>query len=123
MGLFDAPAGWVSSFPPPPAPAVPALPRHCWRPLPHLGPEGWTWAEPPTHTDFIRHAEKYGTELIAFTAAETFDEEALTVLIMAIDRIDDVQGKKDSRYYKPPRRKAADVRARALLGIEEEEGS
>lgn len=119
--MAPEPDGWVSSFPPPPAPAKPMLPRETARRLLVIRLDGTReYAPRPTRAELLRHAEKYGVEMVADTAAEHMDVEPLASLIAQLDKIEDTRGKKDTRYYTKPRRKPAEVRAMALLGIEPE---
>jgi len=81
-----------------------------------------TFGNPPTAQRLREHAEKHGTDGVAETAAEAgMGEESLTALIVSLDRINSTfrRDPKKKHLYKTPAKKAADRRARELLGIEE----
>ncbi len=76
----------------------------------------------PTRAELLAHAAKYGTELVADTAAESMDVESLTSLIAQLDRLDTKAA--SGRRYTVKRRgrvKSPEERAMEMLGIEPEE--
>lgn len=80
--------------------------------------------KPVTAQKLREHAEKYGIDGVAETAAESgMNEESLTALIISLDRINATfrRDQKKKHLYVTPAKKPADRRARELLGIEEPE--
>ena len=85
----------------------------------------------PMVGDFVKHAERFGTEGVMETAAEcghSFD--ALVRLQDAVDRIEAEHGREGKfirhnrlgrRVQVRPKRTTAEERVKRLLGIEEEE--
>ena len=122
-----APDGWVSTFVKQ-GPPVPLIARDYARRLLRLHPDGSVELLPwPTTAELLKHAERYGTECVAESAAEFMGEEGLTALIGRLDVLDRRRGERENAGRRITRSKAklrpAEVRARALLGIPEEEGS
>lgn len=80
--------------------------------------------KPVTAQKLREHAEKFGIDGVAETGAEAgMNEESLTALIVSLDRINSTfrRDQKKKHLYVTPAKKAADRRARELLGIEEPE--
>lgn len=76
---------------------------------------------PPTAGKLREHAERYGVDGIAETAAESMSEESLTALIVSLDRINATfrRDPKRKNLYRAPAKTSPARRARELLGIEE----
>lgn len=78
----------------------------------------------PTHEELIKHAERFGTHMIAETMAELgYSVEALTQAIERLDRIDSIRKDKDNagRMVKrgSTKKQSAEKRAKKLLNWEE----
>ncbi len=87
-----------------------------------LNPDGtWDDSPRPTFAELVRHAERFGVECVAETAAEFMGVESLTALIVALDRIAGVEDAKREYSRLPRRRVSAEDRAKKLLGIEDED--
>ena len=74
---------------------------------------------PPTMAQLRAHAERFGVDEVAETAAELgYSEERLTSLIVSLDLIDASRRQRGVRPFGPAgKRRAADRRARDLLGL------
>jgi hypothetical protein len=84
--------------------------------------EGWV-PEVPTHEGLIKHAEKFGTTLIAETAVELgYDLPRLTTLIARLDMIDGVHRNREKTNIKHTQlsRRSPEARAKKLLNWEPE---
>lgn len=82
------------------------------------------FGKPPTAQQLREHAEKFGIDGVAETAAEAgMGEESLTTLIASLDRINSTFRRDPKRklLYRTPAKTSPARRARELLGIEEPE--
>lgn len=76
----------------------------------------------PTIDDLMKHAEKFGTDMVVETAAECgYGLDACVRLMDFCDRQDAIDFKKNHRFGSPKKQKSSEVRCKLLLGIEDEE--
>lgn len=75
----------------------------------------------PSRADLVAHARRYGTDLVAESAAEYMGVTELAALIAQLDVIDRERAAARRYSGKPKRLRSPEVRARRLLGIEDEE--
>lgn len=88
----------------------------------------WFLPDAPTRDELIKHAERFGTDQVAETAAELgYSLEDMTFLIERLDQIDIVRAKKEGlKFGAKVKRTSPEKRAKKLLNwvepeVEEEE--
>ena len=83
----------------------------------------WFLPEKPTREELIKHAERFGTDQVAETAAEIgFTLEDLTFLIERLDQIDVMRAKKEGlKFGAKQKRTSAEKRAKKMLNWTEPE--
>ena len=96
--------------------------RHLW----HLDLDGNWDVQPVTREDLLKHAEKFGTHMIAETAVDLgYDLERLTALIAQLDLVDLEAYKKEHKGASGagmPKKRSPEARAKKLLNwVEPEE--
>lgn len=84
--------------------------------------ELWYLVDSPTRDDLINHAERFGVDQVAETAAELgYGLEELIALIERLDMIDSIRvAKENRRYSRGGKRASAEKRAKKLLNWVEE---
>lgn len=83
----------------------------------------WFLPEKPTREELIKHAERFGTDQVAETAADLgFGLEDLTFLIERLDQIDVTRAKKDGlKFGAKVKRTSPEKRAKKMLNWVEPE--
>lgn len=85
--------------------------------------DGWFIPDPPTRDELLKHAERFGTDQVAETAAECgYGLEEMIALIERLDQIDVMRAKKEGfKFGAKQKRSTPEKRAKKILNWVEPE--